>query len=112
MKQRSTGSHVLRIVVAEVIFLGLIVGLFLANIAQGYTGSCGGFVPFLSQPYPCSFFTYIQQMVFLSLALVVSEAPWALLLLCLPALMYVGAAVVVSLWRRNSQQAEPEEHKA
>ena len=56
-------THLVRLAIVEgtVLFIGVCVQV--VWIAFGYRGTCGGLLPFLSSPRPCSWLEYMQDML-------------------------------------------------
>ena len=70
---------------------GLVTGVFIlclaeiwiiVSLAGQYDGYCGGWIPFLSGQYECSFLRYIMTNV-LSISLIMLVYDWGLILLAL-----------------------------
>jgi hypothetical protein len=70
------------------------------QIAFAYDGTCGGFIPFLAGPKPCSFWEYISGSVLL-VALILWDEYWPLVL----ALLVVPASVGYLIDRQAQKRA-------
>ena len=56
------------------------------STAVGFNGYCGGLMPFLAGPHPCSFVEYMQNNLSLTLGIAVLEFWWVIaLILLIPA---------------------------
>jgi hypothetical protein len=70
------------------------------QIAFAYDGTCGGFIPFLAGPKPCSFWEYISGSVLL-VVLILWDEYWPLVL----ALLVVPASVGYLVDRQAKKRA-------
>jgi len=62
---------------------------FLVQIGFSYDGKCGGFLPWLAGPKPCSFWEYVSGNTLLY-ALILWDAYWPLVLALLSLPPFVG----------------------
>lgn len=69
------------------------------QIAFSYDGKCGGLLPFLASPRPCSFWEYVSESVRLTV-LILWEAYWPVVL----ALLLVPASVGYLLDRQAQKR--------
>ena len=53
------------------------------NISTYYNGKCGGYIPFLSAPYSCSYFKYIVSELNFTFLVLIAEFWWAFVLVIL-----------------------------
>ncbi|MEM8530730.1 MAG: hypothetical protein AAGF95_07800 [Chloroflexota bacterium] len=88
-------THLVRLAIVEGAVLLIGVCIQVIWIAFGYRGTCGGLLPFISSPRPCSWLEYMQDMLSLvgglTLAALIS---WygvivMLIVLLIPAVCYV-----------------------
>ena len=88
-------THLVRLVIVEGAVLLIGVCIQVIWIAFGYRGTCGGLLPFLSSPRPCSWLEYMQGMLSLvgglTLAALMSWYGVGVMLIALliPAICYV-----------------------
>lgn len=63
--------------------------IFALRMVFSYDGKCGGFIPEVSAPRPCSLWSYMSGDV-LAIAVVVAVAYWPLLLILIVAALLFG----------------------
>ena len=97
---RATRKYALWGLVTGVFILCLAEIWIIAPLAGQYDGYCGGWIPFLSGQYECSFLRYIiTNVLFVSLMMLVYD--WGLILLALLLPTAIGYAIGRTKARRR-----------
>jgi phosphotransferase system glucose/maltose/N-acetylglucosamine-specific IIC component len=75
--------------------------ILIVNTALSYNGKCGGFLPWLAGPKPCSLWEYVYGNS-LAIIAVVGISYWPVIL----ALIFVPALIGFSVDRQNQRKSE------